>query len=90
MPTQQEEREKRFDVMIENIYEFGNYDKNLNPYLKLFMESEISIAVAQREKEIVEMIKEFAEPYENSKWLNEVNAQKIINLITKPNDKQNN
>lgn len=51
--------------------------------LKSFIQSEIDLVIAEERKRIVEMIREYAEPYDGSKWLNEVNAQKIINLITK-------
>lgn len=51
-----------------------------------FIQSEIDLALANRNKEIVERIREYAEPYDGAKWLNEVNAQKIINLITKDNE----
>lgn len=50
--------------------------------VKDFIDQIIDLAIAEERKRIVEMIREFAEPYENSKWLNEVNAHKIINLIT--------
>lgn len=51
-----------------------------------FIDQIIDLAIAEERKRVVEMIKEYAEPYENSKWLNEVNAQKIINLITNNNE----
>ncbi len=79
--------EERFDGLPVSFCCNGNYcevdcDDHTRKIVKSFIQQEIDLAVAKREKEIVESIREYAEPYEGSKWLNEVNAQKIINLIT--------
>ena len=46
-----------------------------------FWLNEIDLAIKQTEERIVEKIREYAEPYEDSKWLNKVDAEKIITLI---------
>lgn len=102
MPTQQEEREKRFDEKFpshgfNNIHENEFHGQNLKAYI----EWEISLAVAQREKEIVKKLKEKYGDGINNPALVIIEStesgvaqrpalEEIINLITKPNDKQNN
>lgn len=95
--TNQEEREDKLTCQIidilkyqqvitnQGIFYMGEKDWALNK-IKNLIQSEINLALSNRNKEIVEKIREYAEPYDGAKWLNEVNAQKIINLITKDNE----
>ena len=82
MPTQQEEMRDRFrKIGVGSVRFIATRDEVLD-----FLESEISLAVAQKEKEIVEMIdNEDLECFEQT-----FIKKDIINLITKQNDKPNN
>jgi len=56
-------------------------DRNqVDIYLPI-IEELVDLAIKQTEEQIVEAIREYAEPYEEARWLNNVDAEKIITLI---------
>lgn len=93
MPNEQQERHKRFDESFVREDGLLDIDKYSHDELLSFLEDEVALAVANREKEILEMIKEFKTneqkmailgkfevmPYEIANTLIEA----IINLISK-------
>lgn len=104
MPTQQEERMKLYTKWDNFWAEESQYTSqtNLTPDTRGiiidFFQSEINLAVDQRDKEIVEMIEKLDTVDIKDQTGRIVKEQLIskdllisrINLITKPNDKQNN
>lgn len=82
---QMNEDEKNMKELFDMVYNWGRFgittDYKSNAF-KISVKSLIETAKKEERGRIVEMIREYAEPYDNAKWLNEVNAQKIINLIT--------
>lgn len=86
MSTQQEEREKRFDekVWAEEL------PLSYKRVIKSFVNAEVNLAVAQREKEIVEILQNICNmcsgdlPEHEDIWRF---AHNKLSLITKPNDK---
>ena len=77
--------EKFEEILNEIIEDEENSECNVDYYKESYINRFIEIidsTITEERKRIVEMIREYSEPYKNSKWLNNINAQKIINFIT--------
>ena len=49
----------------------------------------IKRAKAEERERIIQEIVEYAEPYDNSKWLNSIDAKKLINFLSTPQEGDN-
>lgn len=75
--TPKESWEKRFDQKIKELgFHLGYLQKPQMEKLKDYFRTELNNKVGSIRAEIVNL----TEPYDGSKWLNDVNAKKILNL----------
>lgn len=61
--------------------------KEEQEFLDNFGKAQFEAGKSAAYQEIVELIREIAEPYEGAKWLNKIDAEKLISRLIPPKNK---